>query len=869
MNKKNYLYIISKQMCGIVCFLFLPLLMIAQGNNTTIRIDYESPKEYEIADISVSGHHHYDTQTLIGLSGLAVGDKITLPGDATANVIKRFWKQGLFSSVRLEITSVFDNKIWLNLHIDQLPKISEINIHGVKKTEKEDILKNSAMSVGNELSANNIDKTTNYIRKYFIEKGYYLVDVSVYSRDNVNQLNTSIVDIYVNKHAKIKVDKLLIEGNNTLSTKKIDAVMKKTNDKNNIFNFFRSKKFIPAEYEKDKISLIEKYNEIGYRDARIVWDSVYVNDDKKTLTVHIRVDEGQKYYFGTISWLGNSVYTTDLLSRTLSIKSGDIFNQKLLNQRIYDDEDGINNLYLNNGYLFFNLQLIETSIKDSLINFEIRINEGKQPRINRVNIVGSDILYENVVRRELRTKPGDLFSKADIMRSMREIGSTGHFATEEGKMDIQVDPNMSDGTVDLTYVLESKRNDQIELSAGYGQTSVVGILSLKFTNFSIQNMFDFSKYKPLPQGDGQTLTLRAQTNGSYYQAYSISFLEPWLGGKRPNSLSLSAYYSIQSGMSSNYSSYYNSSSYYYNSTYDENSQNYWYASSYDPDKYIKTLGVSAGLGTRLNWPDDYFSIYGQASYQNYNLSNWDYFAFSTGRANNLNFTVTLNRNSLDQPIYTRNGSDFSISASSTLPYSLFDNKDYSTMSDTEKYKWIEYYKIKFNAKMFTPLSNDAKLVLFSRAEYGFLGYFNKDKRSPFETFYVGGDGMTGYSSTYATETVALRGYRNGSLTPYYNNGGQAGNIYTKLSLELRYPLLLEETSVIWALGFVEAGNAWKDFHNFNPFNLKRAAGVGIRLFMPMVGLLGLDWAYGFDKDNAVSSTGISGSQLHFVIGREF
>jgi outer membrane protein insertion porin family len=868
MNKKNIILSISKQLSSIICLLlFLPLLTLAQ-NNVAISIDYQNPKEYEIADIAVSGYHHYDTQVLIGLSGLSVGDKITLPGEETANIIKRFWKQGLFSAVRLEIASILDNKVWLNLHIDQLPKISEINIHGVKKSEKEDILKNISMSIGKELSANNIDRTTNYIRNYFIEKGFYLVDVSIFSRDNQNQLNTSIVDIYVNKHSRIKVDKLVIEGNNQLTTRKIDAVMKKTNDKGNIWNFFRSKKFIPAEYEKDKIALIEKYNEIGHRDARIVWDSVYVNNDKKSLTVHIRVDEGKKYYFGTISWLGNSVYSTDLLSSTLSIESMDVFNQKLLNQRIYDDEDGINNLYLNNGYLFFNLQIIESSVRDSLIDFEIRINEGKQARINRVNIVGSDILYENVVRRELRTKPGDLFSKADIMRSMREIGSTGHFATEEGKMDIQVNPNMSDGTVDLTYVLESKRNDQIELSAGYGQTSVVGILSLKFTNFSIQNLFDFSKYKPLPQGDGQTLTLKAQTNGSYYQAYSISFLEPWLGGKRPNSLSISAYYSVQSGVSSTYSSYANSSSY-YSSTYDENSQNYWYASSYDPDKFIKTLGVSGGLGTRLNWPDDYFSIYGQASYQNYNLSNWDYFAFSTGRANNLNFTVTLNRNSLDQPIYTRSGSDFSVSASSTLPYSLFDGKDYSSMSDTEKYKWIEYYKIKFNAKMFTPLSSNAKLVLFSRAEYGFLGYFNKDKRSPFETFYVGGDGMTGYSSTYATETVSLRGYRNGSLTPYYDNGGQAGNMYSKLSLELRYPLLLEETSVIWALGFVEAGNAWKDFHNFNPFNLKRSAGVGIRLFMPMFGLLGIDWAYGFDKDNAASSTGVSGGQFHFVIGREF
>ncbi len=828
--------------------------------------DYSNPKEYEIADISVSGHHQYETQVLIGLSGLNVGDKITLPGDITSNIINRFIKQGFFSNVRFEVSSVFEDKIWINLHIDQHPKISVINIHGVKKVERDDILKEIPLSVGGQLSPFIMDKTKHITNNYFVNKGFFKNSVNIFSRDNPSIINTAIVDIYVEKGQRMSVSNLMVTGNNNLSTRRIDAVMKKTNDKSNILNLFRSKRFIPAEYEKDKISLIEKYNELGFRDAKIVSDSIFVNDDNKTLTVKLTIEEGKRYYFGKINWIGNTIYTTETLERTLGINTGDVFNQKLLNQRIYEDEDGVNNLYLNNGYLFFNLQIVEKAIRDSIIDFEIRIAEGKQARINRVNIVGSDILYENVVRRELRTKPGDLFSRSDIMRSMRELASTGHFATEQGKMDIQVEPNMSDGTVDLTYVLESKRNDQIELSAGYGQTSLVGILSLKFTNFSIQNLFDFSKYRPLPQGDGQTLMLRAQTNGSYYQAYSISFLEPWLGGKRPNSLSLSAYYSIQSGMSRNYSSYYNP---YYNDPYNQNSQNYWYASSYDPDKYIKTLGVSTGLGTRLNWPDDYFSIFGQASFQNYNLSNWDYFAFSTGRANNLNFSVTLNRNSLDQPIYTRSGSDISLSATSTLPYSLFDGKDYSTMPDTEKYKWIEYYKLKANAKIFTPLSDNGKLVLFSRAEYGFLGYYNKDKRSPFETFYVGGDGMTGYSSTYATETISLRGYRNGSLTPYYANGGQAGNMYSKVTLELRYPLLLEETSVIWALGFVEAGNAWKEFHDFNPFNLKRSAGVGIRLFMPMFGLLGIDWAYGFDKDNAVGSTKVSGGNFHFVIGREF
>ena len=470
-----------------------------------------------------------------------------------------------------------------------------------------------------------------------------------------------------------------------------------------------------------------------------------------------------------------------------------------------------------------------------------------------------EYLYEHVVRRELRTKPGDLFSKSDIMRSMRELAATGHFSADPGKMDIRTIPDPENGTVDLTYVLEAKRNDQVELSAGWGQTGVVGTLRLKFTNFSLRNIFNFKSYRPLPQGDGQTLTLSAQTNGMYYQAYSLSFVEPWLGGKRPNNFTFSIYYSIQSGVSSSYNS-----SYYYGYYYDDNAYNTWYSSSYDPDQYIKIFGVAAGIGTRLNWPDDYFTIYGQVSYQNYNLSKWRYFALNTGRSNNFNVSATLARNSLDQPIYTTRGSDISLSVALTPPYSAFDGKDYSNASTQEKYEWIEYYKIKFKSKFFVPLTRDNKLVLMGRAEFGFLGYYNPNKRSPFETFWVGGDGMTGYSSTYATETVALRGYSNGALTPYID-GYQAGNIYTKFTLELRYPLLMKETTMIWALVFAEAGNCWSDYDNFNPLDLKRSAGVGVRVYMPMFGLLGVDWAYGFDEVNGTRS----GSQFHFIIGQEF
>ena len=822
-------------------------------------IDYGSPKEYTLAAISISGNNNYDEYVLIGYSGLKVGQKILIPSDVTSSVVQRFWKQGLFSNVRLEIASIQGNNIWLNIHLDQRPKISEINITGAKKKEKEELEKSIGISKGSQITPYLIDKAKKNITDYYLEKGYYYVQVSIVPREEDGA--ETIVDINIDKGNKIKVNHIYFTGNQEVSDKKLDRAMKKTNDRTNILNIFRNKKFIPSEYKNDKNLLIEKYNELGYRDAVITADSVVADNSseknsKKYVNVYITIDEGKRYYFRDIHWIGNTVYSTDYLRRVLGIKKGDVYNQKKLNQRLNEDEDCVSNLYLDNGYLFFNMQPFETNISGDSIDMEIRIMEGRQATINRVNIEGSEYLYEHVVRRELRTKPGDLFSKSDIMRSMRELAATGHFSAEPGKMDIKTVPDPENGTVDLTYVLESKRNDQIELSAGWGQTGVVGIVKLKFTNFSLKNIFNFKKYRPLPQGDGQTLTISAQTNGMYYQAYSIAFTEPWLGGKRPNTFTFAANYSIQSGISSTYSSQY--SQYYY-------SDNSWYSYDYDPDKYIKTLGITAGIGTRLNWPDDYFTLYGQISYLNYNLSHWDYFALETGVANNFNISAILSRNSLNQPIYPSRGSDISLSVAITPPYSLWDGIDYENADQQTKYRWIEYYKIKFKSRFFVPLTRDNKLVLMGRAEFGFLGYYNINKRSPFETFWVGGDGMSGYSSTYATETVALRGYSNGSLTPTYEDGGQAGNIYTRFSIELRYPILMKETTMIWVLGFAEAGNCWRDYQDFNPIDLKRSAGVGLRVYMPMFGLLGVDWAYGFDKVNGQ----VSGSQFHFVIGQEF
>lgn len=824
-------------------------------------LDYSHPKTYEIGEITISGQNSFEDYVLVGYSGLKIGDKITIPGDDITQVIKRFWKQGMFSNVRVEIVAIREDKVWLNINLDQRPRVQKINYIGAKKKDYEEFEKGMGMSKGTQITPYVIDKAEKHILRYYREKGFYYTKVKIVPSSEVSEGNYCNVDVRVDRGAKTYVDHLIIEGNDSISTRKLDRAMKKTNDRHNILNLFRSKKFCAADYANDKILLIEKYGEYGFRDARILLDSVYPSPSKpeKRVNVYIKVDEGNRYHFRNINWMGNSLYKTEYLRRVLNVKQGDVYNQKKLQQRLFEDDDCVSNLYLDNGYLFFNLQPIETNIESDSIDMEIRIVEGRQATINRVNIEGSEYLYEHVVRRELRTKPGDLFCKSDIMRSMRELAATGHFSTEPGKMDIRTAPDPENGTVDLTYVLESKRNDQVELSFGWGQTGVVGTLSLKFTNFSLRNIFNFKTYRPLPQGDGQTLTLRAQTNGMYYQAYSLAFSEPWLGGKRPNNFSFAAYYSIQSGVSSSYSS-----SYYNGYYYDDDYYNSWYSSSYDPDKYIRILGVSAGLGTRLNWPDDYFTIYGQLSYQHYNLSKWSYFALNTGHANNLNASVTLSRNSLDQPIYPSRGSDISLSLAMTPPYSLWDNIDYENASKQDIYKWIEYYKIKFKSRFFVPLTRDNKLVIMGRAEFGFLGYYNKNKRSPFETFWVGGDGMSGYSSTYATETVALRGYSNGALTPYVD-GYQAGNIYTRFSLELRYPFLYKESTMVWGLIFAEAGNCWSEYVDFNPLDLKRSAGVGLRVYMPMFGLLGVDWAYGFDKVNG----SVSGSQFHFVIGQEF
>ena len=840
-----------------------------------------TPKQYEIADIKVSGVKNYEDYVLIGISGLAVGQTISIPGDDITAALKRYWRHGLFSDVKIMADKIIGNKIYLSIQLTQRPRITDIVIHGVKKSEREDLQAKLGMAKGTQVTPDLIDRAKILIKKHFDEKGFKNAEVNIIEREDPANKEQVYVDVNIDKKAKVKVHQITIDGNAVLTDKKLKRVMKKTNEKGKLINLFRPKKFIEERYEEDKQKIIEKYNELGYRDAQIVVDSVSPYDDK-TVNVYMKIYEGQKYYIRDITWVGNTVYPSDWLSQKLRMSKGDVYNQKLMNDRITNDEDAIGNDYYNHGYVFYSLNPVEVNIDGDSIDLEMRIYEGPQASISHVRINGNDRLYENIVRRELRTRPGDLFSKEALERSYREIAQMGHFNPENIQPDVQ--PNVQDGTVDINWGLESKANDQVEFSAGWGQTGIIGKLSLKFTNFSFANLFRKNdNYRGiLPQGDGQTLTISGQTNGRYYQSYSVSFLDPWFGGKRPNSFSVSAFFSKQTDVSdqyynqafmNNYMNIYNGYGMYgYNNYYN-------YESYYDPDSYIKIFGLSVGWGKRLRWPDDYFTLSAELSYQRFIMKDWSYLYIrlnngqymNTGTSNLLSLNLTLARNSTDNPIFPRYGSDFSLSLQITPPYSLFSNKDYATYGQNNydeaasMYKWIEYHKWKFRMKTYTALMDIQKCpVIMTRTEFGILGHFNSHKRSPFETFYVGGDGMTGYSYNYASETIALRGYENGSLTQY---GGGEGYAYVRLGAELRYPLMLENSTSIYALGFVEAGNAWHDVSDFNPFKLKRSAGVGVRIFLPMIGMMGIDWAYGFDKIKG--SMQYSGSQFHFIIGQEF
>lgn len=837
-----------------------------------------NPHTYKLAGLAVSGIDGYEDYVLTGISGLSIGQELEVPGTAITDAVKRYWKHGLFSDVSISADSIVGDKIYLRINLLPRPRVSTINYNGLKKSERDDMEKKLGLLKGGQITPNMISRAKILAKKYFDDKGYKNADINILQRDDVANKNQVILDINVDKKEKLKVRNIIIEGNEQLPIKKIKGsffskgAFAKTHEAGKLGNLLKSKKFTPERWAEDKKNLITKYNEFGFRDATILKDSVW-NVDPKHVDIYVKVNEGKKYYIRNISWVGNTVYSTDYLSRLLGMKKGDVYNQTYLSKRLSQDEDAVGNEYWNNGYLFYRLEPTEVNIVGDSIDLEMRITEGQQAHINRVKINGNDRLYENVVRRELRTKPGDLFSKEALQRSARELASMGYFDPEA--INPVPEPNYEDGTVDINYNLKQKSNDQVELSLGWGQTGVIGRVGLKLTNFSMANLFRRNREHRgiMPIGDGETLSLGAQTNGSYYQSYNVQYSTNWLGGKRPIQFNVGVSYSKQTDVSPNYynSGYLNN---YNNYRYGYGSYNYANYDNYrDPNKYIKLLSVYAGWGKRLSWPDDYFTLSLQLQYQRYMLRNWRYFLMPTGTSNNLNLTVSLNRTSTDNQLFPRRGSEFSASLTITPPWSKWDGKDYAHLATNpnspnyskeqqEKYHWIEYHKWKFKARTFTALSSGQKcFVLVSRVELGLLGSYNRNKKSPFETFYMGGDGMSGYSTGYAEETIGLRGYENGALTPSYDVQGYA---YDRFSLELRYPFLLGNTT-IYGLGFVEAGNAWSETSKFNPFDMKRSAGLGVRIFLPMVGMMGIDWAYGFDT--VFGKKG--GSQFHFILGQEF
>ncbi|MBF1629591.1 MAG: outer membrane protein assembly factor BamA [Prevotella sp.] len=837
-----------------------------------------NPHTYKLAGLAVSGIDGYEDYVLTGISGLSIGQELEVPGTAITDAVKRYWKHGLFSDVSISADSIVGDNIYLRINLLPRPRISTINYNGLKKSERDDMEKKLGLLKGGQITPNMISRAKILAKKYFDDKGYKNAEINILQRDDVANKNQVILDIDVDKKEKLKVRNIIIEGNEQLPIKKIKGsffskgAFAKTHEAGKLGNLLKSKKFTPERWAEDKKNLITKYNEFGFRDATILKDSVW-NVDPKHVDIYVKVNEGKKYYIRNISWVGNTVYSTDYLSRLLGMKKGDVYNQTYLSKRLSQDEDAVGNEYWNNGYLFYRLEPTEVNIVGDSIDLEMRITEGQQAHINRVKINGNDRLYENVVRRELRTKPGDLFSKEALQRSARELASMGYFDPEA--INPVPEPNYEDGTVDINYNLKQKSNDQVELSLGWGQTGVIGRVGLKLTNFSMANLLRRNREHRgiMPIGDGETLSLGAQTNGTYYQSYNVQYSTNWLGGKRPIQFNVGVSYSKQTDVSSNY---YNQSllNNYNNYRYGYGNYNYnSYENYYDPDKYIKLLSVYAGWGKRLSWPDDYFTLSLQLQYQRYMLRNWRYFLMPTGTSNNLNLTVSLNRTSTDNQLFPRRGSEFSASLTITPPWSKWDGKDYAHLAmnpnspnyskeQQEKYHWIEYHKWKFKARTFTALSSGQKcFVLVTRVELGLLGSYNRNKKSPFETFYMGGDGMSGYSSGYAEETIGLRGYENGALTPSYEVQGYA---YDRFSLELRYPFLLGNTT-IYGLGFVEAGNAWSETSKFNPFDMKRSAGLGVRIFLPMVGMMGIDWAYGFDT--VFGKKG--GSQFHFILGQEF
>ena len=849
--------------------------MGAYGQNTSggIEVDYSHPKEYVVGGVGVEGNNYFSENQIVQLSGLRPGTRVTIPGEDITSIVKRIWAQRFFEDVSIAIDSLSTAKdtAWLKICIIERPRVSRWTFSGVRSGEKKDLQERLNLRPGREFSDYVRSTSVDIIKRYYKEKGYQLCEVDVEVQEDTVIRRAIRVNFAVNRGNKVRVRNINFSGNEDVSEYKLAKNMKDTHAAK-WYNFFKSKKFKEKEYQTDRRTVIEAFNEAGYRDARLVRDSVYFEDDKH-IGIDMEFDQGHRYYFRNITWTGNSVYSTDILNRILQIKKGDVYDMVTLDKRLHgggkQTDYDISKLYKDNGYLFFSVTPVEICIQNDSVDVELRISEGKPATLNNIIINGNDLTNEKVVRRQVMTRPGYLFSQTDFERSIREIASLGQFDQEaimQYGTGYNIIPNQLNNTVDIIYNVTEKPSSQLELSGGWGGRTFVATAGVSFNNFSTRRMFDKTAWRPVPLGDAQNLSIRFQTNGTYYTSLSASFLEPWLFGKKPTSLSISGYYSRMTD------AYY--------------SADWLLYGTLKATKSFEVYGFSAGLGKRLKWPDNYFVLYNNLSWQTYRLNNWSssYFAFDNGVSNNLSYTVQLSRNSTDQQIYPRQGSEFTASLQITPPYSLFRKFDYDASGNrvsvdswkdvtydnwtsAQRYRWIEYHKWKFNAAIYSKLIGD--LVLMTRAQFGYLGYYNRNwGYSPFEGFQVGGDGMSGYV-TYGSEIVSMRGYEDYSLTPYiqtpYSSNGMsyAGNVYDKFTVELRYPVILQPQSTIFVLAFLEGGNCWSDIRDFNPFQIKRSAGVGVRVFLPMIGLLGVDWGYGFDdKTNG-------GSQFHFVIGQQF
>ena len=841
----------------------------AQQAGSGVEIDYNNPKKYIVGGVKVEGNQYLSPDQILQVSGLRPGMEVTVPSEEMSNVISRLWHQRYFEDISVSIDSLVPSRdtAYFTIGIIERPRVSRWLFSGVKSGEQKELEERLNLRRGGEFSEYVAKTSSDIIKRYYHEKGFYNVKVDVNTKRDTVIKSAIRVQFAVDKGEKVKISKITFNGADHVKESKLVRSMKKTRDKR-LQNFFSSKKFQETEFENDKRQLLTVFNEAGFRDARVVKDTMYYVEPNR-LQIDFDIDEGKQYYFRDITWTGNSVFSSDALNSILKISKGDVYDVVTMEKRLRgggkQNEYDITKLYRDNGYLFFDVNPVEMNIEGDSVDVEMRIVEGKPATLNDIVINGNDLTNERVIRRQVFTYPGNLFSQTDFERSIREIASMGQFDPEAimGEGGYSIIPNPMDNTVDIVYNVTEKPSSQLELSGGWGGNTFVATVGVSFNNFSTRRFFDKTAWRPVPLGDAQNLAIRFQTNGTYYTSLSASFSEPWLFGKKPTSLNTSLYYTRQTN-------------------------SYIYYNILNNDEFMEVYGFAAGIGKRLKWPDNFFVLYNQLSWQTYKLQNWVYqFLFNTGISHNLSYTLSLSRNSTDQQIYPREGSDFSFSLQLTPPYSLLRKKDrgildangnptkvdswkdinYNFQSSQDRYKWIEYHKWSFKGSLFTKLAGD--LVLMARAQFGYLGYYNRNwGYSPFEGYRVGGDGMSGYD-TYGSEIISLRGYENYSLTPQaissYNTTGNyyAGNVYDKFTVELRYPVILQPQSTIYALLFLEGGNCWADIRDFNPFQIKRSAGVGVRVFLPMIGLLGVDWGWGFD--DPVNG----GSQFHFVIGQQF